>query len=238
MLRKLAWLLPLIMLAACSHNKVELTPENKMAQADALYGKKKYARAAELYDAISFEKKSAQSAVALMKLADSYYYMNKFTDARLKYTQMTNTYPDFTDIETAFFRIGECYYEESLPSQYDQTETGQCIESMRAFIDKFPNSKYFLQAVELIRKAQYKLIEKKYYNGYTYFRMHDYSSALMYFREIIDLGNTNDLDRKALYYATRISLYHKNQDAVNEFLQKMRERYPDSKELKKLQRLL
>jgi outer membrane protein assembly factor BamD len=238
MLKNLAWLLPLIMLTACVQNKIELTPENRMAQADALYAKKKYARAAELYDAISFEKKSAQSAVALMRLADCYYYMNKFTDARLKYTQMTNTYPDFTDIEAAYYRIGECYFEESLPAQYDQTETGQCIESMRAFIDKFPNSTHFLDAVEYIRKAQYKLLEKKFYNGYIYYKMQDYSSALMYFQEIIDLGNTNDLDRKALYYATRISIYHKNQEAVNDYLQKMRERYPASKELKKLQRLL
>jgi outer membrane protein assembly factor BamD len=238
MLKKLAWLLPVLMLAACVQNKVELTPDNKMAKADGLFAKKKYALAAVIYDDISFEKKSAQSALALMKLAECYYKMNKFTDARLKYTQMTNTYPDFADIETAFFRIGVCYFEESLSPQYDQTETGQSIEAFRAFVDKFPSSQYFLEAVDYIRKAQYKLIEKKYYNGFVYYRMKDYSSAQMYFREIIELGNTDELDRKSLYYATRISIYHKNQEDTNLFLQKMRERYPGSKELKKLERLL
>jgi outer membrane protein assembly factor BamD len=238
MLKRFAWLLPLILLAACAPNKIELTADNKMAKADALFAQKKYARAAVLYDDITFERKSAQSAIALMKLAECYYKINKFTDARLKYTQMTNSYPDFADIETAYFRIGACYFEESLDAQYDQTETGQCIESFRLFVDKFPSSPRFTEAVDYIRKAQVKLIEKKYYNGFIYFRMHDYSSALMYFKEIIDLGNTDKLDRKSLYYAARISIYHKNQEAVNEYLQKLRERYPDSKELKKLQRLL
>ena len=237
MLKRCVWILLVIMLAACSRNKVELNPENKMAKADDLFTRKKYARAAELYDDITFERKSTRSAIALMKLADTYFRMNKFTDSRLKYIQMTNTYPDFEDIETAYFRIGVCYFEESLPPQYDQTETAQCIEAFRVFVDKFPNSRYFLEAVDYIRKAQYKLIEKKYYNGYIYYKMKDYSSALMYFKEIIELGNTDKLDRKALYYATRISLAQNNQEDANNYLQRLRQRYPNSKELIKLEKL-
>jgi outer membrane protein assembly factor BamD len=238
MLKRFALLLiPVLLLAACAKNAVEYTPDNKMAAADELFAKKKYARAAELYDDVSFEKKSAQSAVALMSLAECYYRMNKFTDARLKYIQMTNTYPDFTDIELAWFRIGVCYYEESLPAQYDQTETGQSIEAFRVFADKFPDSQYFLEAVDYIRKAQYKLIEKKFYNGYIYYKMQDYSSALMYFKEIIELGNTDELDRKSLYYATRISIFHDNKADSQLYWQKLRERYPQSSELKKLELL-
>jgi outer membrane protein assembly factor BamD len=236
MLKRCAWLLLVILVAACSRNKTELTPDGKMAKADEYFANKKYARAAELYDDVSFERRSAQSALALMRLADSYYNMNKFTDARLKYTQMASTYPDFTDIETAYFRIGVCYFEESLPAQYDQTETGQSIEALRLFVEKFPNSQYFQQAVEYIRKAQYKLIEKKYYNGYIYYKMKDYSSALMYFKEVIDLGNTDKLDRMSLYYASRISLFHENRVEATFYYQRLQERYPDSKELKKLNR--
>jgi outer membrane protein assembly factor BamD len=166
MLRKLTWLLLLITLMGCARNKVELSMENKMAKADELFAKHKYAKAALLYDDISFEKKSASSPVALMRLADSYYEMHKFTDARLKYIQMTSSYPDFPDIQSAYYRIGVCYLEESLAPQYDQTETIQSIEAFRVFIDKFPTSPSFSDAVASIHKAQQKLFQKKYYNGF------------------------------------------------------------------------
>jgi len=234
MLKRYAWFLLILILAGCARNKVELSSDNKMAKADNLYARKKYARAALLYDDISFEKKSANSAIALMKLADCYFQINKFTDARLKYLQMTTSYPDYSDIETAYYRIGVSYFEESLPAQYDQTETAQSIEAFRIFAEKFPSSQYYLQAIEYIRKAQYKLIEKKYYNGYIYYKMKDYSSALMYFEDIINLGNTDELDRKALYYAVKISIKHNKQTEANDFWQRLRTRYPNSKETKRL----
>jgi len=236
MFKRCAWLLLVILLAGCARNKAELTPDSKMAKANELFANKKYAKAAILYDEISFEKKTSNSAIALMRLADCYYNMNKFIDARLKYTMMTSNYPDYPDIETAFFRIGVCYYEESMPAQYDQTETAQCIEAFRIFVDKFPTSQYYLDAIEYIRKAQNKVIQKKYYNGYIYYKMKDYSSALMYFKEIINLGNLDEIDRKSLYYAIKISLYHKNEADALDFWKKLEIRYPNSKEAKKLAR--
>lgn len=236
MLRKIAWLLLVIILASCARNKVELSPENKMQKANELYARGKFARAAVLYDDITFERKSANSAIALMRLADCYFQINKFSDARLKYTLMTNTYPDHPEIETAFFRIGVCYFEESMPAQYDQTETGQAIEAFRIFADKFPNSALLPEAIEYIRKAQYKLIEKKYHNGYIYYKMKDYSAALMYFNEIIALGNTDKLDRQSLYYATRISIIHKNSEQANNLWGRLKDRYPNSREARKLNR--
>ena len=234
MLRKLTWFLLLIILMGCARNKVELSLDNKMAKADNLFAKHKYARAALLYDDISFEKKSASSPVALMRLADCYFEIHKFTDARLKYTQMTTSYPDFPDIQTAYYRIGVCFWEESMPAQYDQAETIQSIEAFRIFIDKFPTSTSFNDALNYIRKAQSKLLEKKFYNGFIYYKMKDYSSALMYFTEITDLGNQDELDRKSLYYSIKIDIAQKNSEAANLNWQKIKDKYPDSKEKKLL----
>jgi len=234
MLKRLPWLLLALVLTACARNAVDLTPESKLIKANELYADKKYARAALLYDDISFEKKSGNAAFALMKLADCYFKLNKFTDARLKYTALTTSYPDYDEVETAYYRIGECYYEESLPPQYDQTETVQSIEAFKAFIERFPTSRNYLNAVEYIRKAQFKLLQKKFYSGYIYYKMKDYSSAMMYFREIINLSNRNDIDRKSLYYAIMISIYHKDTETANQYWQKLRQNYTGSKEAKKL----
>lgn len=235
MQRHIAILILIILaLGACAKNKVELTTQEKLTQADELYAKKKYARAAVLYDEISFERKSAATAYATLRQADSYYAINKFTDARAKYQQFINSFPDHQNVSDAYFRIGQCLFEESLSPQYDQDETISAINAFRDFIDRFPNDTRFGQALEYIRKSQYKIIEKRYQNGYIYYKMKDYSAALMYFDEVIALGNQDALDRQSLFYTTMLYLRQQNQEKAAESFQRMRSRYPGSKETKKL----
>nr|MDK2850459.1 outer membrane protein assembly factor BamD [Candidatus Cloacimonadota bacterium] len=227
-------LLILLAFAACSQNKTELSTDEKLARADEYYAKGKYAKAASLYDEISFERRSAATAYATLRMADSYFAMNKFTDARLKYQQFLDTFPDHQSASDAYYRIGVCFFEESLPPAYDQSETIASIDAFREFIERFPNDNRYDSAIDYIRRAQYKLIEKKYLNGYTYYKMKDYSAALMYFEEVIALGNTDTLDKKSLYYSALLHLAQDNEEAANAAYQKILLKYPDSKEAKKL----
>jgi len=229
-------MLILLALGACSKNRTDLTTPQKLALADELYAEGKYSKAAELYDEISFERKSASTAYATLRLADSYYAVNKFVEARLKYQQFIDGFPDHENVADAYFRIGQCLFEESLNPQYDQAETVSAMDAFRGFIDRFPSDSRYAQAVEYIRRAQYKLIEKKYQNGYIYYKMKDYSAALMYFEEVIALGNTNDLDKKSLYYSALLHLHQENQEAAAEAYERLISRYPDSKEATRLAR--
>ncbi|HNX37915.1 MAG TPA: outer membrane protein assembly factor BamD [Candidatus Cloacimonadota bacterium] len=225
-------------LTACSRNVVYKDVTDKVAAADSLFNAKKYARAAVLYDEVSFERKSGQTAYALMRLADSYFAVNRFTDARQRYEQFTKTFPQHTDVNRAMYQIAVCYYEESLPAQYDQTLTLNCIDAFRNFVLKYPSDPMYSQAVEYVRKAQFKLIQKKYLNGYIYYMMKDYSSALMYFSEVTELGNTDELDRLSHYYSGKILREQKNIDGAKLHLLALQDKYPDSKETRKLSQKL
>lgn len=75
---------------------------------------------------------------------------------------------------------------------------------------------------------------KKYYNGYAYYKLFDYSGALMYFDEIIKLGNNNEPDRMSLYYATKIYLARKEVENAETTGQKLINRYPQSEEAKRI----
>jgi outer membrane protein assembly factor BamD len=226
----------LLVFGACSKNKVELSSDAKLALADQYYANEKYSKAANLYDEISFERKSAATAYATLRLADSYFAMNKFTDARLKYQQFIDGFPDHTNVADAYYRQALCLFEESLKPAYDQNETIAAIEAFRSFIERYPNDGRFDSALEYIRRAQYKLIEKKYQNGYIYYKMKDYSAALMYFDEVIALGNTDSLDRKSLYYSALLHLHQENLEAANSAYTRLKTRYPGSKEAQKLSR--
>ena len=231
-------LIIVLLLTACAQNQTVLSTEEKLAKADELYEQGKYARAAELYGDVYFERQSASSARALMRQADSYFKLNKFSEARFCYQEFSESFPTHPDVSKAVFNYAVCLYEESLGPQYDQTQTLQSIDAFRRFIEKYPNSERFTEAIEYIQKAQYKLIEKKYLPGYIYYRMKDYSSALMYFREVTELGNTDRLDREALYYSALL-LYKQNlQDQARAEHDRLVAKYPGSKEAKKLAKYL
>jgi outer membrane protein assembly factor BamD len=236
MRRYLIIVLLFVALGACSRNKPELSTDARLALADQYYADGKYAKAASMYDDISFERKSAATAYATLRLADSYFAMNKFTDARLKYQQFISGFPDHTNVSDAYYRVGVCFFEESLKPAFDQDKTLAGIDAFRNFIERFPNDTRFSNALEFIRRSQYKLIEKKYQNGYIYFKMKDYSAALMYFDEVVELGNTDSLDRRSLYYSALLHSKQKNMDAARESYNKLKSKYPGSKETRKLER--
>lgn len=229
-------LLILLGLSACSKNKSQLSSEARLQTADELYAKGKFARAATLYDEISFERKSAATAYATLRQADCYFNINKFSDARAKYEQFISSFPDHQDVSNAYYKIGVCLYEESLSPQYDQDETIACIEAFQLYAEKFPADSRFASALDYIRKCQYKLLEKNYLNGYIHYKMKDYSAALMYFDEIIALGNTDSLDRQSLYYSAKLHLHQKNLEKAQLSYNALKTKYPGSKEAKKLSR--
>lgn len=231
-------LIALALLGACSRNRdrSNLPVEQKLALADSLYAAGKYARAAVLYDEISFERRSGSSAHALIRLGESYLAVNRWADARLRFEQFIRTFPENARLSDAYYNIGISYYEESLPAQYDQALTNSAITAFRNFISRYPSDPRYADAISYIRKAQYKLIEKKYRNGYIYYKMKDYSAALMYFNEVIELGNMDDLDRNSLYYSAKLHLAQGNRAEARASYNRLGTRYPESKEYRKLRR--
>lgn len=225
-----------VFLAACAKDAAFKSSEDKLAKADELFARKKFSRAAQLYGDVYFERSSGSTAYALMRQAESYFAINRFADARAAYEEFINTFPKHQDVSTAFFQSALCMLEESLPAQYDQSETIAAIAAFRRFIQKYPGDERYQQAIEHIRKAQNKLIEKRYQNGYISFKMKDYSAALMYFKEVTELGNTNTPDRMSLYYSAIISRRQNNLENARSYYQLLVEKYPQSKEARKLKR--
>ena len=240
MKKYLAIIFIFVALVGCSANKFEkqISAEKKMEIAKEYIAKNKHHKAIPYLQQIAFERNSALTAEAQMLLAESYFAQNKFTEARFEYQELIRLFGDYKKIDEAYFNIGVCYYEESLKPHYTQEETEQAIDAFQTFISKFPFSKLKTEAIEYINKCNKKLLEKKFYNGYAYYKLFDYSAALMYFDEIIELGNTNDIDKKSLYYAAKIYAERKDDKNFETTYSKLQSKYPDSKEAKKIAKYL
>jgi len=226
----------LLVLFGCSGNKMLKTMpvEKKMEIANGLFEKGKYSKAIPYYSEVVFERNSVLTPVAQMKLADCYFNQHKFLEARFEYGELIRLFTDYKDIGRAYFQLGVCYYNETLSPHYTQEETHRAISSFETFIEKFPFDSLKKEAIDYIQLCRYKLLMKKYYNGYAYYKLFDYSGALMYFDEIIKLGNNNEPDRMSLYYATKIYLARKDVDNAKTTGQKLINRYPQTEEAKKI----
>ena len=237
---KYLFIILIAFLSGCSENKLskDMPVEKKMEIGNEYFQKEKYNKAIPYYTDVVFERNSIYTQEAQIKLADSYFYQNKFVEARFEYEEVIRLFQDHEDVDLAYFQIGVCYFNESLPAHYTQKETKKAIDAFETFIEKFPFDKKKKEAFEYIQKCRYILLEKKYYNGHTYYKMYDYSAALMYFDEIIELGNINEVDKLSLYYSIKIFQKRENQEKTAELAAKLTKKYPGSKEAKKVKNIL
>ncbi|MCF7918415.1 MAG: outer membrane protein assembly factor BamD [Candidatus Cloacimonetes bacterium] len=226
----------LIILSACSGNR-QLKQSNAaeaMKIADAYVERGKLKKAIPFYEKIINESNSILMAEAQMKLADCYFQRHDYIDARFEYEEFIRRFSDSRDVAKAFYKIGVCYFELSLAPHYDQTETFSAIDAFTEYIDRFPFDERKKDAVEYINKCRYKLLEKRYYNGYAYYKISDFPSALLYFEEIIALNNLNELDKKSRYYSTMMYIVREDIINASEMAETFYTRYDNTPEARKL----
>ena len=230
----------LILLFACSQVKVPqgMPVEEKMRIGNEYFENEKFNKAIPYYMEVVLDRNSRYTAEAQLKLADCYFNQNKFLDARFEYEEMIRLFKNYEGIEEAYFKIGVCYFEQSLSPHYTQEETELALDAFNTFIEKFPLSELKTEAYDYIAKCELKLATKKYYNGYAYYKLYDYSSALMYFDEVLALNLDNEIDLKSLYYSARIYIRRKDKPMADLIREKMNTKYPDAEETEKINRYI
>ncbi len=239
-MKKLIFLLLIALsIFACSSNKIskDMTNQQKMQIANEFFELRKYHKAVPYYESVVMDRTSSHVAEAQLKLADCFFNQNKFMEALFEYQEFVRLFGDAQDIGRAYFQIGVCYWEDSMTAHYTQEETYRAIDAFETFLEKFPFDERKKEAIEYIQKCHLKLLRKKYYNGFAYYKMWDYPAALLYFNEIIELGNNNKIDKMSLYYAARIYITRKDRENAELMQAKLNAKYPDSKETKKINRL-
>lgn len=223
-------------LFACSANKniSNMSSQENWDKAEFYFNKGKFAKATPYYEQLIIERNSNYTADAQLKIAECYYNEKRFADAVFEYQELIRLFPDNKNVNTAQFMIGIAYFKQSLSPHYSQTETDKALDAFQTFIDKYPWDKRRSDAYDYIQKCNKKKIEKNYLAGYIYYKTQDYSSALLYFDEIINLGNKDEVELKSLYYSAIIYYERKDLDKLVTAQEKLRENFPEIKELKKI----
>ncbi len=140
------FILPLIMLAACS--TTEGTKETKATKAmlttfnnaNYYFAKGKYEPAKKEYQKILDEFPDSLFRIhALLGVADSYYMMKEYYLAVPMYRRFRELYPLDQKTGHAFFYEGMGYYRDIVDVEKDQSSTRKSLEVFTAFLNKNPN---------------------------------------------------------------------------------------------------
>jgi outer membrane protein assembly factor BamD len=156
-----------ILLLSCNdYQKLLNSTENqseKYAAAEEYYNNGDFRRANTLIEQIipSYRGKP-QGERLVYFFANSYFETKLYLSAAIQFENFIKSYPNSQRIQEAYFMEAKSYYMLSPRYTLDQEETYTGIDKFQIFINRFPNSEYLAEALELVEDLQNKLEKKEF----------------------------------------------------------------------------
>ncbi len=226
MIRRLAPLLALCLLAACGGEGPRAWDGTQRAlttrpgatatdtSADALYAqgmealdRQQYQRAVELFDLVEREHPySAFATNARLMAAYGEYMRNRYTESLGALDRFIQLHPAHRDIAYAYYLRALAYYEQINDTQRDQRTTEQAMAALQDVVNRFPGSAYARDARLKMDLARDHLAGKEMEVGRFYQRRRLHNAAIGRFRRVVDEYQTTNHVPEALHRLTEIYL--------------------------------
>ncbi len=161
---------------------------DKLATADAFFGKKKYRQAAVEYrDFLQTFAGDERCDYAQFRLAESLRMGKEYALAQVEYKILENDYGYSEYVDDAFLQEAVCAFRQSPRVERDQTKSYEALADVQRFLQVFPSSPLAGEARALLASIQDKLGHKDYLSAALYYRKKHYDAAIVYFDKIIGL---------------------------------------------------
>ena len=132
--------------------------------------------------------------------ADSYFQIKLYYSAAIQFENFIKSYPNSQRIQEAYFKEEKSFYMLSPLYTLDQDDTYTGIDKLQVFINRFPNSEYVSEALELMNDLQNKLEEKDFEISKQYYTIRDYTSAIKALDNFVADNPGTIFREEALYY--------------------------------------
>ena len=179
-----------------SENEVD-----KYNAAEEYYEKGEFRRANALIEQIipSYRGKP-QGERLVFFFANSYFEIRLYYSAAIQFENFIKSYPNSQRIQEAYFMEAKSYFMLSPLYTLDQDDTFTGIDKLQVFINRFPNSEYVAEALELMEQLQNKIEKKEFEVSKQYYTIRDYSSAIKSLDNFIADNPGTIFREEALYY--------------------------------------
>jgi outer membrane protein assembly factor BamD len=144
------------------------------------YNKKDYYRASVLFEQVlPIVRGLPEGEKVQFYLAYCQHYDKLHLLASEQFRTFFETYGRSPMAEEARFMYAYTKYAAAPRINLDQTSSIEAMSAMQEFLNRYPNSKFRDQAIEIIFSTQAKLEEKGFANAYQYYKMRQYRAAIV-----------------------------------------------------------
>jgi len=218
-----------ISLSACSEYQKVLNKgkvEEKYKMATELYEEGKYNKAIVLFEKVIplYERKPQMQRIQFM-IAQSNYKTKSYDLAAYYFNRFIANYPESSRIEEATYLAAHSYYLASPKYSRDQKDTQKALQAFQNFIDKYPSGERTVDANNYYNELTLRLEKKAFEIAKQYYRMEDYTAAIVSFENFMQDNIGTSLKEDALYYKFKAS----HDLALKSILQKKEKRLNDAK---------
>ena len=217
-------LVSLIVISCNEYQKLLNSPENevdKYTAAEEYYENGEFRRANALIEQIipSYRGKP-QGERLVFFFANSFFETKSYYSAAIQFENFIKSYPNSQRIQEAYFIEAKSYFMLSPLYTLDQEDTFTGIDKLQVFINRFPNSEYLAEALELMEQLQNKIEKKEFEVSKQYYTIRDYSSAIKSLDNFI-ADNPGTIFREEALYFRWLSQY---EIAINSIESRINER--------------
>jgi len=201
-MKKIFFILVLLALAGCAAKEPPFDPVTSFSEAEASMRKADYDKARKNYQRIQ-EKSPDKSydAVLMLRVADSYYGEEKYSEALVEYQAFLNYHPVHKDAAYAQYQIAMCSYNDLTTIDRDPAPAYAVVREMRKLLDKYPKSGYEDEARKYIAICQDWIANYELYVAHFYYKKEAYKSAILRCEKLLKDHPGSTAEKEALYYA-------------------------------------
>jgi len=199
-MKKLIIYLCFALLAACA-KEPPFDPVEKFKEAEEKMQKFKYEDARKAYQEIQ-EKAPDRSydADIMLRIADTYYGEEKYSEALVEYQAFLNFHPVHRDASYAQYQIGMCNYQELTTIDRDPAVTRAALQEFQNLLVKYPGSPYDEEAKKYIAICKVRLAEYELYVGKFYHKKGSYQAAVGRLEKLLRDYPGYPAEKDALFY--------------------------------------
>lgn len=168
------------------------------------------------------------SMLAELKIADTYFISERYSEAALSYKEFLRRYPDDFRAPTVLFRLGQSYYRQILSRDRDQTNTRQALNTFEEFLSRYPDDPNADQAAQLALRARTRLADHEVYVGRFYLQRKEYQAAIQRLESILDTFPDYYFRDEALFFLGRAYIGVGKTDQAQQVLEQLVEDFPTS----------
>ena len=154
--------------------KIQKSDDWKLKYDAALdyYEKKDYYRAVILFDQIMpYIRGSAEAELVQFYYAYAHYYQKQYLLSSHYFKNFHDTYNRSEYAEEAYYMYGYSLYKQSPAYNLEQSSTVEAITAIQTFLNRYPQSEYRTEAINIQAELRLKLEKKAFESAKLYYTL-------------------------------------------------------------------